>query len=603
MVTDRERHAEEDHNSAVNPDSVDKMREVVQAMSKLIHGRQIYARNNPTLVKFTNDFQKAFRSFLEDHDEIVLTVEQNVLRWQGELIYENNERDESIAFLLYKDGIGEISITSAASDDEISRLIDIIKDELHGSASEAEDVVTRLWRADFDNIAYRVLDEYLVGEFGDGRMGAGSDAAPTPLEVEDHTDLPSLQDKGRVIVDTQRYVQSIDSYLSELLERTRPDCPGEQREAAFQELVESLFNVSSDELRRCQEELETEKQRDTLVDFLDSILFFTQQENASSFRDLCNIIDSITSYILNEGHPATLAETLLAVRAFAGSHELTETVAGYFQSLEDKFTDTAYLHGLGKAVDNWGTGSAPLITYYRQVGKRAVPAVCALLEGIDDHKAHQAICEVLVDVAPEDLERIIGELNMDNPLIARDVACLLREMPTKTIPPLAHELMFYPDLRVREEVIRFLADVCNDDAAMMLVRLLDHEDKSTRVKTLAAMEEVKSPIIINKLMAVAFDKEMSDKTSDEQEHVFRTLGKCAGIRALPDIKRMLEKKNPFGFGKGQKQQDKILAIRALEHIETDESLRILRDLANDPSAPVKVKAQRVLRGLESPSKG
>jgi HEAT repeat protein len=602
MVTEREPHADEDYGPEVNPDSVNKMREFVQAMSKLIHGKQIYARNNPTLVKFTKDFHKAFRSFVDEHDEVVLTIEQNALRWEGELVYENNERDDSIAFLLYKDGIGEICIPSSASDSEVDRFIDIVKDELHGPATGAEDVVTRLWKADFDNITYRVLDEYLVGEFGEGRMGTGAEATPSPLEMEDHTDLPSLQDRGRVIVDTQRYAGSIESYLAQLLEKAHPDCAPEKREEAFQELVESLFNVSSDELRRCREELDAERQRDTLVDFLDSIFFFTQQENPSSFRDLCNIIDSIATYILNESEPTTLAQTLLAIRAFVGIHDLAEPVARYFQNLEDRFTDTAYMHGLGKAVDSWGAESVQLIAYYRQVGKRVVPAACALLEDVDDHKAHQAICDVLVDVASDDLEKIIEELDMDNPLIARDVACLLRQMSTKTIPPLAHELMFYPDLRVREEVIRFLADVNNEDAAVMLVRLLDHDDRSTRVKTLVAMEEVKSPIITNKLMAVAFDKELSDKTSDEQEHVFRTLGKCAGVRALPDIKRMLEKRSRFGFGKGQKQQDKVLAIRALEHIQAEESVRLLRELADDASAPIKVKAQRVLRALENAPK-
>lgn len=599
MVTDRERHAVDENNPEVDLNAVSQVREVVQAMSKFIHGRKIYAKNNPTLVKFAAEFYGAFRSYFEKHEELVLAVEQNALKWEDHVVYESDKRDESLAFLLYKDGIGEISIPSEVSDEELERLIDIIKEELHSANTNTEDVVTRLWKADFEHIAYRVLDEYLEGEYGKGRAGESTGVAGTPLEFEDHGDLPGVQDKEREIIDTKRYRGSIEGYLSELVEKIRPGCSSDERDEVFQQLVESLFSVSSDELRRCQQELEGEKQRDALVDFLESILFFALQDNPSSFRDLCNIIDCITDYILNERRPATLSETLLILRVFVGEHELGEAVAAYFQKVEDKFTDTGYLHALGSAVETWGASSADVIAYYRQVGKRVVPAVSTLLENVDNRKAHQLICEVLVDVAADDLPRIIEGLNLDNPLIAHDAARLLCEIPTQTIPAITRELMFYPDLRVREEVIRFLGGVGTEDAAVMLVRLLDHDDKSTRTKTLVALEELNSPIVSNKLMALAFDKELSDKTMDEQEQVFRTLGKCVGARALPEIKKMLDKKNAFGFGRSAKQQHKVLAVRALEHIQCAGSLALLRAMAKDSSNMVKSKVHRALRALQA----
>jgi hypothetical protein len=601
MVTDRERRAVDDNEPEVDLNAVKQVREVVQAMSKFIHGKKIYAKNNPTLVKFAAEFRDTFRAYFKNYDELVLAIEQNTLRWEEQVVYEDDKRDDNLAFLLYKDGIGELSIPGEVSDEELETFIDIIKQELHSTKANTEDVVTQLWKADFECISYRVLDEYLDGEYGNGRDASSTGAATTPLEFEDHVDLLGVQDKGREIIDTKRYGGSIEGYLAELVEKTRPECPADERDEVFQQLVESLFSVSSDELKRCQRELEKEQQRDALVDFMESILFFALQDNPSSFRDLCNIIDSITDYILDERQPTTLAETLLILRAFIGDHDLSESVAAYFQKIEDKFTDTTYLHSLGSAVETWGSASTDLIAYYRQVGKRVVPALSALLESIDSRKAHQLMCEVLVDVAADELARIIEGLNMDNPLIAHDAARLLGEIPTQTIPAITHELMFYPDLRVREEVIRFLGGVGNEDATLMLVRLLEHDDKSTRTKTLIAMEELNSPIAANKLMALAFDKELSDKTMDEQEQVFRTLGKCAGDRALPQIKKMLDKKSAFGFGRSAKQQNKVLAIRALEHIQSVESVKILRSLASDSNSMVKSKAQRALKALHSTS--
>jgi hypothetical protein len=579
-------------------DALGKVREAVQSLSKYIHGKKIYAKNNPTLIKFAEEFRLAFQTYFEVESEMVLAVNQYTLQWREQIVYSNEKRDESLAFLLYKDGVGELAIQEEVPFEELDALVDIIKEELHNS-NETEDVVTRLWKADFGSIYYRVLDEYLVGEFGEGKQaqGEGSGARP-PLECEDHSDLPSLKDKGRDVVDTRTYSDSIEGYMESLVDQSCPHGSPQEREEVFQSLVESFFTISSYELRLCQEEVAAEKLRDALIDFLESILEFTMQDNQSALRDLYNIIDCITDYIRKEANPARLAETLLILRVFRSSHDLAPATVDYFLGVEEKFSDTEYLHGLSKSITSWSSGANELFAYYRQVGKRAVPSICALMEEIDNPKAHRAACDVLIDVAHDDLPRIIESLNLDNERVARAVVYLLREMETNTIPPLVNELMFYPEQRVREEVIEFLSGIGSEDAAVMLVRMLDHSEKSTRMKTLAAMETLDSAIIANKLVALAFDKELADKRLDEQEHVFRALGKVVGVRALPHIRQMLEKRSRFGFG-GQGKNDKMLAVRALEHILSRESIGLLQTLATDSNGLVKAKALRALKSLQT----
>ena len=160
----------EPHNPATSEltDShlAEKVSAILQSLSKFIHGKKIYAKNNPTLEAFASEFRSGVESFFADQDELVLTIEQYAIKWFDTVVYENDKREGSLAFVLYKDGIGELTLQSTISNDELDRFVDIIKDEIHSFSSE-EDVVTRLWKADFENISYRVLDEYLVGEFGE----------------------------------------------------------------------------------------------------------------------------------------------------------------------------------------------------------------------------------------------------------------------------------------------------------------------------------------------------------------------------------------------------------------------------------------------------
>ena len=127
---------------------------------------------------------------------------------------------------------------------------------------------------------------------------------------------------------------------------------------------------------------------------------------------------------------------------------------------------------------------------------------------------------------------------------------------------------------------------------------MDDEDKPIRLKTLTAAENFTHPIIANKLRAMAFDKELSQKSPDEQEQIFKVAGKLVGEDLLPRIREMLDKKALFGFGKGQGKNSKLLAVRALEHIPGPESAGILEDLVDDKNTLVKAKAQRALRANE-----
>ena len=95
-----------------NPHSLEKVRAVFSSLSKLVLGKKIYAKRNPTLLKFASEFDAALHDLFIDEDELVVSIEKDTIRWDGHVVYENDRRDESIAFLLYKDGIGEISISS-----------------------------------------------------------------------------------------------------------------------------------------------------------------------------------------------------------------------------------------------------------------------------------------------------------------------------------------------------------------------------------------------------------------------------------------------------------------------------------------------------------
>jgi hypothetical protein len=83
---------------------------VLKALTKLVNGRKIYVENNPRLEQFRDEFTGALRRFFDQQEELVLSVEPHALKWEDTVVYENERREESLAFILFKDGIGEITL-------------------------------------------------------------------------------------------------------------------------------------------------------------------------------------------------------------------------------------------------------------------------------------------------------------------------------------------------------------------------------------------------------------------------------------------------------------------------------------------------------------
>src|SRR5689334_8454533 len=90
--------------------NLDKVRGIFASLAKFVGAQAIYQSNNPNLVKFARAFEDAFRSYFEDEAELLLTVSQYQLLWREQVVYDIGPNTESIAFLLYKDGVGELCV-------------------------------------------------------------------------------------------------------------------------------------------------------------------------------------------------------------------------------------------------------------------------------------------------------------------------------------------------------------------------------------------------------------------------------------------------------------------------------------------------------------
>ncbi len=581
-------------NSASGPQAVER---VLKALSKLVSGRKIYADNNPRLEQFRDELVTTLREFFTCEDELQLTVEQFAMQWHDHVVYENLRREESLAFILFKDGIGEITITPSAIGEELERLVRILADELHSTNNE-DDVVTRFWNADFQHIAYRVLDDYL-----EPQRKEQLEEKPGLEETADHDELiPSLNDKGRVIVHRSDSLESIDAMLREVSRRHHPQAAEEEAELEYQRMLRGVFSVPVDELEIYRAECERDRTDDGIAAFFEAFYVFElMPDNPAAVRDVSSILERLLEFAISERRATTLERVVRCVREFQSRADLPDNVRRFGEKLLARAANRELMDSLLEGLPDADAHAGSVLAYAVAIGEPALePLVRALHRGGSPH-LHRRICDAIITVSPALAHTVIDRLDVDQPEVAVDAVYLARSLNLSTLTPRLRELVFYPDARVKLEMLGWIATNDDADTTNLLLASLGDLDRRVRLKVLDALCDRREPRVRERLTEMAFAKDLSERSADEQEAIFKALGHVGDASTVVQLRAMVEKRRLLPIAKGP--DVKLLAIRALERIHDGGALELLARLCEDPVEAVRQRAQRAHQTLTSAMAG
>src|SRR5881409_4323397 len=131
-----------------------QVEELWQVLSKGLRATQLYLPNNPVYQRAVDNIRAAFRQIWQATDDLVFDVGESELRWEDNVVYNQDQRNESIAWTLYKDGVRSIAFKPGVEEAEIVRFLGVLQRARSLQADAADDLLTLLWAQDFQFIAY-----------------------------------------------------------------------------------------------------------------------------------------------------------------------------------------------------------------------------------------------------------------------------------------------------------------------------------------------------------------------------------------------------------------------------------------------------------------
>ena len=91
---------------------------------------------------------------LEQYEEIDLEIRPFEMLRDGEVVYLERDRERSLAFKLFRDGVRSVIIEPEVAWEELLRLLEILSIRFTGIRQQEDDVVTLLLKAGFKGSVY-----------------------------------------------------------------------------------------------------------------------------------------------------------------------------------------------------------------------------------------------------------------------------------------------------------------------------------------------------------------------------------------------------------------------------------------------------------------
>ena len=210
--------------------------ELVRALARAARSFITYDARNETVRRMISDYRECAQCCLEAQGTVEIDVHPFELVWKGDVVYAEPDRERSLAFRLFRDGVRACIIKPDVPWEELLRLLEILSVRYVGIRQHEEDTLTLLRQADFKKIEFKVVEAYVpVEENPEGALER--QASVGQITPPQDWDLP-LPQLGEMVAVQYRAVpqEKLDAILAE--------CSLDAMVAAAQQVVREVLSLA-----------------------------------------------------------------------------------------------------------------------------------------------------------------------------------------------------------------------------------------------------------------------------------------------------------------------------------------------------------------------
>jgi hypothetical protein len=134
------------------------------SLSRAARAFLLYDPSNEAIRVFLEAIQSSFMNYLDTYGPLILSVRPYEIAVENEVVYKEEERERSLAFKLFRDGVRRLSVFEDVEWSELLRLLEILSIRYSGIRLNEDDIVTLLWKANFQHIEVEAVEGFVPEE-------------------------------------------------------------------------------------------------------------------------------------------------------------------------------------------------------------------------------------------------------------------------------------------------------------------------------------------------------------------------------------------------------------------------------------------------------
>lgn len=535
----------------------------------------------------------AFTSLWSRLPHLALDLGPDGLAWNGAVVLTWAEDDVGLASTLRRSGIRQIAFGPGVETAEMPRLLEVMDQQRRLDADGELDLVTMLFREDFQHIRYTVGPE------------PPTDSVPTtpastiaglgaPVDGGALTTLPAETESasGTVVVpdDNARVVREAVREDARTTDRTRGVVELEQFDS-------TLYFLDQKEIEYLRLAIDREYAQDHAQSVLAMLLDVLQLRAEPRVRgEVIRILTTLMPYLLGTGRFESVAYLTAEIRTLTRSHDFEPGHRDQLDALRVSVSETQALAQLFHALDTGEVESNPenLVILLRELRPEALETVLVWVGQLSSATAKGSLVEAIEAFFTESPTTLGRMLDASDRTVVHRALGLASKLRLPELVDSAVAALESDDSTTRMLAARALSSIGTGRALRSVATMMDDPDPAMRRLVFEALAARPFKGAIKRLVGAIDSKDLESRDLSERRVLFEAYAAVAGASGVDTLEPFLLGKR--GFGRRPSPETRACAAVALGAIGTPAARFALEKGANDRDPLVRSASGAALRG-------
>lgn len=545
--------------------SIHEVREIFDKLKKSMKQIALYRHMHERYLEYLEPVHTALADYLARKGALSLKVDATAFRFSNVIVFEDDNKDNNLCYPFWQRGLRLFIFKAGLAPQELLDFVLLTLD--NGQHGVTEDILTRLWKAEFASIEYIVVEGFSVAP--------DEDIEEVEIEVD------------KVVAYLYQQLQSNNEDIMRFARVAMSDLELEleQVDQVRGAIVQGVTANATDKAR-AQSELSEEERR--VMPKMAVILFqlLELDTDASTIGDVSEAFTQLLDALILQENFTAIGQMRERFAVSAQKPHLSEEARGFVHQcashFESRMGESQRVQMIGQILNqSLAKDIDGVRAYLKALGDDAIIPLIDMLETIQLPQNRRLVSDILADMGKEHVSVFARRLDDPTSNLVKDMVYIIDAINPPEKLEIFATVLNHPNAILRLETLQVIGRRSGPESLAKLREVIgSHEDPQMRALAIRMLPNQNPEEVVPLLLGFVQEEEFERRPEAERKASFAALGQMHAPEIDKYLRSLLLTKGGL-FNKRKVDDMKLYAISAYEAAPSIPALQFLAEIAKD----------------------